>query len=192
MGVVTGQGSATLIDWNLVAKSVGFGSGSDAEIVILAFWSKVIEAVQGGASAELDLKFATMSVGIGRINIRAVDTDIMGKTDTLSSFNKTGYGATTQSNSGMMVPKSKSALYHHVEPKVLMTEEKNEEEETKREAVKRLNKNNLAHITLLSDEFATVENPSDLYRLDKPSVDFIRTTVGQSPEPHYKSNLRTF
>jgi hypothetical protein len=65
MGVVMGQGNAALIDWNLVAKSVGFGSSSDAEIVILAFWSKLIEIIQGGSSAELDLKFAVMSVRRG-------------------------------------------------------------------------------------------------------------------------------
>ena len=60
MGVVNSQGNASLIDWGLVAKSVGFGTGQDAEICILAFWSKVIEIVQGGSSVELDLKFATM------------------------------------------------------------------------------------------------------------------------------------
>jgi len=48
-----------------VAKSVGFGTGSDAEICILAFWSKLIEAVNSGTSVDLDLKFGTMSVSKG-------------------------------------------------------------------------------------------------------------------------------
>ena len=48
MGVVSGHGQAVGVDWNLIAKSVGFSTGSDAENFILTFFSKAIEIVQGG------------------------------------------------------------------------------------------------------------------------------------------------
>ena len=73
----------------------------------------------------------------------------MGKTDTFSQIKNNNTERKYSSNLNV-APKSKSAFTKYVDAEVMVENP----EESKRETVSRLNKNNLAAITLLSDEFA--------------------------------------